>query len=268
MLQRRFLIASSLARLIRNEHGTASRIVEGHFPAHSGRVHFVSIETDGCLLVLGGDRDGEGAEECTKVPRSQAEALMAVCAGKVGFECTGLRLQGGKRALLQRFVAPGALDLVSVEFGEGEDPDGFHPPSWLGPEVTEDAAYDRGSLARLGIPEVPEIPLSNTSLGECLDALEEGALATQLGRMSGQQVPDPGPVSEPAGFGPDQAPAPAVESPRTDDLPKVRALTAGDLQAPSSTPDRTPAFAPAAIQVDKRRVGEPVTFGLPARKQR
>jgi hypothetical protein len=32
MVQRRFLIASSLARLIRKEQGIAGRIVEGYFP--------------------------------------------------------------------------------------------------------------------------------------------------------------------------------------------------------------------------------------------
>src|SRR3954470_5257704 len=133
MPQRRFIIASALTRLIRKEQGVAGRIVEGYFPARPDREHFVSIEPGHCYLVLAPAKEGAGEEERTEVPRSQAEALLAVCAGKVGFECTIVRLGGGKQALLQRFVAPGPLDLLSVEFAAGEDADGFVPPGRVGP---------------------------------------------------------------------------------------------------------------------------------------
>jgi len=88
MSQRRFLIAPSLARLIRKEQGAVGRIVEGYFPARPDREHFVSIEPGHSYLVLAPARDGAGQEERTEVPRSQAEALLSVSAGKVGFECT------------------------------------------------------------------------------------------------------------------------------------------------------------------------------------
>src|SRR3954464_918281 len=171
MPQRRFLIASSLARLIRKEHGVAARIVEGYFPARPDRDHFVSIEPGHAYLVLAPAKEGAGEEERTEVPRSQAEALLAVCAGKVGFECTIVPLRGGKQALLQRFVAPGSLDLLSVEFEEGEDANGFVPPAWFGPEVTQNAAYHRGSLARVGLPAPEEIPLSKAMLNDLLDTI-------------------------------------------------------------------------------------------------
>src|SRR3954447_7462134 len=173
MAQRRFLIASSLARLIRKDCGMAGRIVEGYFPARPDRDHFVSIEPGHAYLVLAPAKEGTGDEERTEVPRSQAEALLAVCAGKTGFEATIMRLRDGKQALLQRFIAPGALDLLSVEFEEGEDANAFVPPVWLGPEVTQNPAYDRGSLARVGIPALAEIPLSDAMLNELLDTLEE-----------------------------------------------------------------------------------------------
>ena len=190
MAQRRFLIASSLARLIRKEGGVAGRIVEGYFPARPDRDHFVSIEPGHAYLVLAPAGEGAGEEERTEVPRSQAEALLAVCAGKVGFECTIVRLRGGKQALLQRFVAPGPLDLLSVEFAAGEDADGFVPPAWFGPEVTQNPAYHRGSLARAGLPASEDIPLSNTMLEELLDVIEEGTMAAQLGRGSSPSVHD------------------------------------------------------------------------------
>src|SRR5215210_4236811 len=104
MPQRRFLVASSLARLSRKEQGVVGRVVEGYFPARPDRDHFVSIEPGHSYLVLAASQEGGRAEERTEVPRSQAEALIAVCAGKVGFECTIVRLQDGKEALVQRYI--------------------------------------------------------------------------------------------------------------------------------------------------------------------
>jgi hypothetical protein len=189
MPQRCFLIASALARLIRKELGVTDRIVEGYFPPRPDLEHFVRIERGQSYLVLAPTRDGD-AEERTEVPRSQAEALLAVCAGTVGFECTSVGLRGGEQALLQRFVAPGPLDLVSVAFAEGEDADGFDPPIWFGPEVTQNPAYDRGSLARAGKPAPEEIALSNAILDELLDGLEEGGMAAQLGRGPSLTIAD------------------------------------------------------------------------------
>src|SRR4051812_39950477 len=137
MAQRRFLVASSLARLIRREGGVASCIIEGYFPARPDRDHFVSLEPGHPYLVLAPAREGAGEVEQAEVPRAQAEALLAVCAGKVGFECTIVPLWDGHQALLQRFVAPGPLDLLSVAFAAGEDADGFVSPAWFGPEVTQ-----------------------------------------------------------------------------------------------------------------------------------
>src|SRR3954464_13495343 len=208
MAQRRFLLASSLARLIRKDCGMAGRIVEGYFPARPDREHFVSIEPGPCYLVLAPAKEGAGEEERTEVPRSQAEALLAVCAGKVGFECTIVRLPGGKEALLQRFVAPGSLDLLSVEFAVGEDADGFVPPAWFGPEVTQNPAYHRGSLARTGLPASEDIPLSSAMLEELLDLLEEGTMAAQLGRGASPSVHDERPGEGPSeGAFPTEVPA-------------------------------------------------------------
>src|SRR3954471_7914920 len=198
MAQRRFLIASSLARLIRKDCGMAGRIVEGYFPARPDRDHFVSLEPGHAYLVLAPDREGAGAEERTEVPRSQAEALLAVCAGKVGFECTIVRFRDGKQALLQRFIAPGSMDLLSIEFAAGEDADGFVPPAWFGPEVTQNPAYHRGSLARTGLPASDDIPLSNAMLEELLDLLEEGTMAAQLGRGASPNVRDDGSAQGPS----------------------------------------------------------------------
>ena len=180
MPQRRFLIASSFARLIRREQDMVGRIVEGYFPARPDRDHFISIEPGHCFLVLAPTSETAGVEERAEIPRSQADALLPVCAGKVGFECTIVRLRGGKEAVLQRFVVPGSLDLLSVEFEDDADANGFATPAWVGPEVTQDAAYDRGAMARVGMPEPEAIPLADAMLDELLDTLEESRLAAQL----------------------------------------------------------------------------------------
>jgi len=198
MPQRHFLIAAALARLIRKEQGVVDRIVEGYFPARPHREHFVSIEPSQCCLVLAPAREDPGAEERAEIPRSHAEALLAVCVGKVGFECTIVPLGTSKHALLQRFIAPGSLDRLTVEFENGEDASAFGPPAWFGPEVTEDTAYDRGALARAGVPASEEIPVSNAMLEELLDRLEETSLAAQLARLSPRRVPEEHPADEPA----------------------------------------------------------------------
>jgi hypothetical protein len=170
------------------------RIVEGYFPARPHREHFVSIEPSQCCLVLAPTREGGGAEERAEIPRSHAEALLAVCVGKVGFECTIVPLGGSQHALLQRFIAPGSLDLLTVEFEDGGDASAFVPPAWFGSEVTQDAAYDRGALARAGVPAPEAIPVSNAMLEELLDRLEEASLAAQLGRMSPRRAPEEHPA--------------------------------------------------------------------------
>ncbi len=253
MPQRRFLIASGLARLIRKEQGVAGRIVEGYFPARPDRDHFVSIEPGHSYLVLA-PVGGAGEEERTEVPRSQAEALLAVCAGKVGFECTIVPLRDGKQVLLQRFIAPESLDLLSVEFAAGEDADGFVPPAWFGPEVTQNPAYHRGSLARTGLPASEDIPLSNTMLEELLDVIEEGTIAAQLGRGSSPSVHDERPAEGPSeGAFPTEVPALSVTSVPADDLMAGLAEALKDVEPAQSAFDPDDAAAREDAPVERAR---------------
>src|SRR3954453_20615496 len=253
MTQRRFLIASSLARLIRKEGGVAGRIVEGYLPARPDRDHFVSLEPGHSYLVLAPAKEGAGEEEQTEVPRAQAEALLAVCAGKVGFECTIVPLRGGTQALLQRFVAPGSLDLLSVEFAAGEDADGFVPPAWFGSEVTQNPAYHRGSLARAGLPAPEDIPLSNTMLEELLDLLE-GTMAAQLGRGASPNVRDDGSAQGPSdGAFSAEVPAPSVESVEADGLMAGLAEALKVVQPTTPAPDPDDAGAREDAPVERAR---------------
>lgn len=169
---RRFLLASSLARLVRKERGITGRVAEGYFPSQPDRSQFVSIEPDHCHLVLTQDAEGATAEERTEVPRSQAEALLDVCAGKVAYGRTRVQIPGGREVIVDRLVTPGALDLVTVEFDDAGEAEAFQPPAWFGPEVTDDPAYRRRSIALEGLPPAEDLGLTNQALDSLLDLLE------------------------------------------------------------------------------------------------
>jgi CYTH domain-containing protein len=170
-VSRRFLIASSLTRLIRKERGS-ERVTEGHFSPQSERQSHVRIETGQSFLVLTSlDGDITGAEDWTDVPRSHAEALLEVCPGTVVFERSRLRLRNHE-AFVDRFITPGPLDLVSVEFASQAEADAFLPPVWFGSEVTGDDSYTNRMIAIIGRPRAPEAPLSNAALETALDLLE------------------------------------------------------------------------------------------------
>jgi len=170
---RRFLLARSLGRLIQKERGAGTRAVQGYFSSDPERVHYVSIDADHCHLVLSASAtDAEHPEERTEVPRSHAEALLDVCAGKVAFDRIRLQIGGGRDVLLDRFMTPGPFDLLTVEFEEPAQVSAFSPPAWFGPEVTGDAAYENRAIALNGIPAIGEVPLSNSALESLLDVLE------------------------------------------------------------------------------------------------
>ena len=170
---RRFLLAPSLARLIRKERGSA-RVTEGYFPTQSGRNSHVLVEAGQCHLVLVTPEDGATPlEERTEVPRAHADALLDVCPGRTVYERSRVAIGSGREALVDRITVPGALDMASVEFESRDAAAGFHAAPWFGPEVTADVAYDRRSLALNGVPGVGEIPLSNEALESLLDLLED-----------------------------------------------------------------------------------------------
>ncbi|KQP42410.1 hypothetical protein ASF49_00700 [Methylobacterium sp. Leaf104] len=171
-LVRRFLVAPSLVRLIRKERGGA-RITEGYFAPQAGRVSYVRVDGQTCHLVLVTSApDGTASEERTDVPRAHGDALMDVCSGKAAYDRTALALGGGREALIDRYVAPGEFDLVSVSFDGADEAQAFAVPSWFGPEVSGDPSYDRHAVALQGVPQPGEIALSNAALDAVLDLVE------------------------------------------------------------------------------------------------
>lgn len=172
--ERRFLVASSLARLIQKERGLGSRIVEGYFAPRPDRKQVVRIENGGAHLILvttppGGTPEEERAE----VPRAHAEALLDVAQGKVAFARGTVQLPGGREVSLDRFMIPARIDILSVSFADGEATDGFQAPPWFGREVTGDPTFELNAIAVGGVPDVGEISVTNSALESLLDALEQ-----------------------------------------------------------------------------------------------
>jgi len=167
---RRYLIASSLARLIRKERG-GNRVTEGHFPNQADRSSFVIVDGDkGSLVLVHAGANGP-VEERTDVPRAHAEALLDVTPGKLDYLLTHLTV-GTRDIQIARFVTPGPLDMISVSFESEDEARDFRPLSWFGPDVTSDVPYQNRSIALSGPPQRPEVALSNAALNSLLDTLE------------------------------------------------------------------------------------------------
>lgn len=169
-LRRRYLLASSLARLIQREKG-GLRQIEGFFPEQRDRTSWVRLEENRAFLILrtiGPDGD---VEDQTEVPVAHGHALLDVCAGEIDYTRTKL-LIGDREALIDQFNQPRALHFVTVEFDGEAESKGFHPLPWFGPEITAEARFSNQAIALRGIEQYPDVPLSDPALDSLLDTLE------------------------------------------------------------------------------------------------
>jgi CYTH domain-containing protein len=169
-VRRRFLLASSLARLIQRERG-GLRQSEGFFPEQRDRSFWVRLEENRGLLILRTAGPHGEAEEQTEVPVGHAHALLDVCAGEIDYTRTRLRI-GDRDALVDQFNRPRDLHFVTVEFDNEAEGREFHPLPWFGPEITAEARYSNQAIALRGIEQYQDAPLSNEALNSLLDTLE------------------------------------------------------------------------------------------------
>ena len=134
---RRFLLASSLARLIARDRGSNS-ITEGYFAGQQGQVSYVALDAERAGLVLTSEAAGSAPmEERTEIPRAHAEALLDVCAGRLTLERSTLPIDGGAEVLIERIAQPRAINTVTAEFHNPDEAQAFTPPPWFGPEITD-----------------------------------------------------------------------------------------------------------------------------------
>jgi hypothetical protein len=166
-MQQLFIIAPSVARLIRAERG-GERVLEGYFPDQPHRSTFVQIEEIRSSLIL--QADGEG-DDRADLPPAHAQALLAVSQGHVEYVRTRLSISSHEIQALH-VVKPSPLDLVAVT-SVPEDGQDLPPLPWFGPEVSGDPTYQLRRLALDGAPDAPEVDLTNAALNSLLDLLEE-----------------------------------------------------------------------------------------------
>jgi hypothetical protein len=88
-------------------------------------------------------------------------------------------LLGSRQIQLQQVTDPGPLCLLLVEIPQRES-EAFQPLSWFGPEVSGERAYRRRRTALEGLPQAPEVGLTEGALNSVLDLLENGFTAWPL----------------------------------------------------------------------------------------
>jgi hypothetical protein len=168
-MQRLFVIAPSLARLIRKERG-GERVLEGYFPDQPHHSTYVQIQKTHSSLILEAGSE-KAPEERADLPPIHAQALLAVSQGQLEYLSISLSI-GSHEIQVLHFNRPGPFDLVAIA-NAPEDGQDFPPLPWFGPEVSAEPAYQRRRLALEGAPEAPEVDVTNAALNSLLDLLED-----------------------------------------------------------------------------------------------
>lgn len=177
---RRFLIASSLARLIEREKG-ARHLTEGFFPEMAERGTYVRVADGvGDLVLVEHGPHGE-VEQTVTLPIAHAFALLDYTVKRIEYRQAYVQL-GDLPVGIHRFTAPGPIDFVAIDFEQEEHARAFEPPPWFGPEVTTAPEHQHRRLAFDGRPEVDEVEITGTALNSLLDALQ-GSSADRQRRL-------------------------------------------------------------------------------------
>jgi CYTH domain-containing protein len=171
-IERLFRVAPSIVRMILKERLTATYVVEGYLRSTPERTQLVRLEPNGCHLLLQRLGDQKRTEERTKLPTEQAEALLDVSGGRVGYRRTLVRVDNERDANLDRFEQPAGLDLVTVEFDDERQAADFSVPAWFGPEVTNEDHFRKSTLAVAGAPTIDEVEVNNAAVIALVEALE------------------------------------------------------------------------------------------------
>lgn len=163
-----FVVAPSVARLIRREWGSTGA-VEAYMPTRSNDNTHVVIEGAEGRLVLVTRAAGEAAfEEITRVPHAQAVALLDVAAGQLEVERTPVPLDGCE-CVIERLVKDGAS--IDVAVVSGHDEGDIAVPAWFGREIKADRSYLGRTFALEGLPAI-DAPVTDIEIDAVLDMLD------------------------------------------------------------------------------------------------
>lgn len=134
-------------------------------PDDGTRIRQGYLAVDGDVQVRIRDREGRGRSLTVKGGRGAVRAEVELAIGADRFEELW-PLTAGRRIEKTRYVVPvdgadaeldvfagdlSGLVLVEVELGSDEAMRDFEPPTWFGPEVTDDDRYSNASLAERGL---------------------------------------------------------------------------------------------------------------------
>lgn len=151
-IERKFLVAEPPSHL---ERWPATAIEQGYVALDEDGTEVRVRRRDGRTWLT--VKSGAGrvrVEEEIEIEPERFERLWALTEGR-RIEKTRYELDAGDGLVLELDVYAGDLEglvVAEVEFESEEAAEGFTPPGWLGPDVTEDARYKNQRLARDGAP--------------------------------------------------------------------------------------------------------------------
>jgi CYTH domain-containing protein len=183
-----FLLASALARLIEKERG-GHLVRQGFFPERTGRSAHVQVSGNTGHLILVSQPPASPLEEPAEISRTQAEELLELTAGRIEYLSIAIDT-GSHSAIIQQFITPASLNLISVAFKHDKAARKFQPPAWFGPEVTSDLGYGTRAIAIAGLPSTPEVEVTDAALNSLLDILDDRAGELQQQPTEVSRVPE------------------------------------------------------------------------------
>jgi CYTH domain-containing protein len=183
-----FLLASSLARMIERER-EGDLVRQGFFPERTGRSTHVQVAGETGHLILVSQPPASPLEEPAEISRTQAEALLDLTAGRIEYLSIAIDT-GSHSAIIQQFITPASLNLISVAFKHDKAARKFQPPAWFGPEVTSDLGYGTRAIAIAGLPSTPEVEVTDAALNSLLDILDDRAGELQQQPTEVSRVPE------------------------------------------------------------------------------
>jgi len=183
-----FLLASALARLIEKERG-GDLVRQGFFPERTGRSAHVQVSGNTGHLILVSQPPASPLEQPAEISRTQAEELLELTAGRIEYLSIPIDT-GSHSAIIQQFITPASLNLISVAFKHDKAARKFQPPAWFGPEVTSDLGYGTRAIAIAGLPSTPEVEVTDAALNSLLDALGDRAGELQQQPTEVSRVPE------------------------------------------------------------------------------
>jgi CYTH domain-containing protein len=183
-----FLLASALARLIEKERG-GDLVRQGFFPERTGRSAHVQVSGNTGHLILVSQPPASPLEQPAEISRTQAEELLELTAGWIEYLSIAIDT-GSHSAIIQQFITPASLNLISVAFKHDKAARKFQPPAWFGPEVTSDLGYGARAIAIAGLPSTPEVEVTDAALNSLLDTLDDRAGELQQQPTEVSRVPE------------------------------------------------------------------------------